>query len=130
MNDFLRIIALGIMGAVLTVLLGKQTKEMGTVLSIACCAVVFLLSFAFLEPVVDFLVKLRLLGGLNKEYTKILFKSAGMCFILEFACGVCEDAGQAALGKTVRICGNAALVYIALPLLEAVVDLLTGLLGG
>ncbi len=130
MDVFLRILALGITGAALTLIIGKQGKEMSVALSIACGVGALLLAFSLLEPVIDLTVRLRVLGNLNKEYVKILFKAAGMCLLLEFACGVCEDAGQSALGKTLRICGNACLVYLAIPLLEDVMELLQELLGG
>lgn len=130
MEHFLQIIGMGIIGAILAVVLGKREKELNVLLVIACCVGVLLLSFTFLEPIVDFLVRLRILGGLQEEYVAILLKSAGMSLILELTCTICDDAGQASLGKTVRICGNAALMYIALPLLQAVVELLEKLLGG
>ncbi len=103
---------------------------MAVMLSIACGLGALLLVFSLLEPLMDLMVRLRVLGDLNKEYVKILFKSAGICLLLEFACGVCQDAGQAALGKTLRICGSACLIYLAIPLMEAVVELLQELLGG
>lgn len=126
----MQIIGLGIIGAILTAILGKREKELSILLVIACCVAVLMLSVSLLEPVVDFVTRLRILGELQEEYVSILLKSAGMSLVLELTCAICEDAGQASLGKTVRICGNAALMYIALPLLQAVVELLERLLGG
>lgn len=130
MENFLQAVALAILGAVLALVVGNRTKEMGILLTIACTTLIAILSFAFLEPIVDFLVELRLLGELQKDHVSILLRSAGMCLVMEFACSICEDAGQSALAKIVRVCGNAALVYIALPLLQTVIQLLRELLGG
>ncbi len=130
MENFLQAIALAILGAILALILGKQTRELSILLTIACAAAIIALSFVFLEPIVDLVVELRLLGGLQEEHVSILLRAAGMCLLTEFACGVCEDVGQSTLAKMVRFCGNGALVYIALPLLMSVVELLKELLGG
>lgn len=122
--------ALGIIGAVLGLLLSRHAKELGVLLSLAACIGVILSAFSFLEPVVDFASRLRSMSGIRAEHGAILLKAAGMCMLTEITVSVCEEAGQGTLGKTLRICGSIALVYLSLPLLEQVLDLLDALLGG
>lgn len=130
MEQFLQAVGLAVIGAVLALVLGKHTKEMSILLTMGCAVGIVVLAFHFLEPVVDLVTELRLLGELQQEHVSILLKAAGMSLLTEFACGVCEDVGQSTLGKMVRFCGNGALVYIGLPLLRSVVEILKELLGG
>lgn len=48
----------------------------------------------FLEPVVDFVTELRLLGQLDGATVTILLKTAGIGLLAELAGAVCEDAGE------------------------------------
>lgn len=130
MNNYLQVIVLAVTGAILALILAKQTRELSILLTIACSVAIIGISFGFLEPIVDFVTELRLLGELEQGQVAILLRSAGMCLVTELACGICEDVGQSTLAKMVRFCGNVALVYIALPLLTAVMDVLKELLGG
>lgn len=68
----------------------------------------------FLEPVVDFVTELRLLGQLDGATVTILLKTAGVGLLAELAGAVCEDAGEGTLAKMVRLCGSAAALYLAL----------------
>lgn len=117
-------------GAVLAVVLQKQAKELSVLLVIGCSALILTLAVWFLEPVVDFVTQLRLLGELDSEMVAILLKTAGVGLLAELAGTVCEDAGEGTLGKMARLCGSAAALYLALPLLTAVLDMVSELLGG
>lgn len=128
MGHFLQAAALAMVGAVLAVVLQKQSKEISVLLVIACSAMILALSAWFLEPVVDFIARLRLLGQLDSDMVTILLKTAGIGLIAELAGAVCEDAGEGTLGKMARICGSAAALYLALPLLTSVLDMLSALL--
>lgn len=130
MGHFLQAVALSMVGAVLAVVLQKQAKELSVLLVIGCSALILTLAVWFLEPVVDFVTQLRLLGELDSEMVAILLKTAGVGLLAELAGTVCEDAGEGTLGKMARLCGSAAALYLALPLLTAVLDMVSELLGG
>ncbi len=128
MERFLQAAALAMVAAVLAVVLQKQSKEISVLLVMACSAVILVLAAWFLEPVVDFIAQLRLLGELDRDMVTILLKTAGVGLLAELAAAVCEDAGEGTLGKVARLCGSAAALYLALPLLTAVLDMLREML--
>ena len=130
MEHFLQAAALALVGAVLALVLQKQSKELAVLLTIGCSAMILTLCARFLEPVVDFVTQLRLLGNLDGEMVSILLKTVGVGILAELAAAVCEDAGEGTLGKMTRICGSAAAIYMALPLMTAVLDMVSGLLEG
>lgn len=130
MEHFLQAAALAMIGSILAIVLRKQTKELSILLVIACSAAILALGAWFLEPILDFVSRLRLMGELDDGMVAILLKTAGVGLITELACAVCEDAGEATLGKMARVCGSAAALYLALPLLTAVLDMLQAMLEG
>lgn len=130
MGYFLQAAALAMVGAVLAIVVQKQVKELSILMVIACCAIILALAARFLEPIVDFATELRILGQLDGDMVAILLKTAGVGLIAELAIAVCEDAGEGTLGKMVRLCGSAAALYLALPLMTAVLTMIQGLLEG
>lgn len=126
----MQITALGIVGAIFAALLGKDGKELSVVLVLACCLVMSIGAVALMEPLVDFVVKVKLWGNIKEQYVRILLKSVAVGLVTEFGAAICDNAGQAVLGKMMRICGNVELIYIALPLLEEIMELLLEILGG
>ena len=106
MERFLQAAALAMVAAVLAVVLQKQSKEISVLLVMACSAVILALA----------------------DMVTILLKTAGVGLLAELAAAVCEDAGEGTLGKVARLCGSAAALYLALPLLTAVLDMLREML--
>lgn len=128
MGEFYQAAALAMVAAVLVLVLQKQSRELAVLLAIAGCVAVMLLAMQFLEPVVDFVSHLQSLGQLDGGMVSILLKVAGIGLVAELAATVCEDAGEAALGKMARLCGTAAALYLSLPMLTAVLELLQKML--
>ncbi|MFR0733616.1 MAG: SpoIIIAC/SpoIIIAD family protein [Oscillospiraceae bacterium] len=128
MDRFLQAAALAMVGAVLALVVQKQAKEISILMVIACSAVILALAAWFLEPVVDFVTELRLLGQLDGATVTILLKTAGVGPPGRAGRGgVAEDAGRT-LAKMVRLCGSAAALYLALPLLTSVLDMIGDML--
>ena len=129
MELFLKSTALVLAAVILALVLGKN-REMGTLLSLAACAAVCTAAAAMLEPAMDLLEELRLLGGLSREFLRILLKSAGIGIIGELAAMICTDAGEHAMAKAVGLLSNTALLLLSLPLIRRLMELLEEVLGG
>lgn len=121
--------AAGILVAVILILtLRKQGNEIALLLSVLVCCMVAFTAAGFLQPVITFLQRLQKLGSLNVEFLSILLKIVGICFTAEIVGLVCEDAGNAALGKVLQFLASAVILYLSLPLLTKLLDLVEGIL--
>ena len=94
----------------MALVLKKESKGIGILLTIACCIAIITVAATFLEPVVDFVAQLRLVAGLDESMVGILLKAAGIGLIAEVAGAICQDAGESTLEKVVHICGNGAIL--------------------
>ena len=83
----------------------------------------------YLEPVVDFLQTLEDLGGLDRNMTATLLKAAGIGMVTEIAGLVCKDAGNESLGKVMQLLGTSVILWLSMPLLTALIELLQKILG-
>lgn len=129
METFLQAVGLILVGLVLTLVVGRQSRDMALLLSLAVCAGVCTAAVGYLSALTDFLGEIRVLGGLDREYISILFKCAGIGFLAEIAGLVCSDAGESAMGKALQILANAAVLFLSLPLLRRMLELLEEVLG-
>ncbi len=130
MERFLQAAA-GIMAAVIMwIILSKQGKEYALLLSLGACCLVLLVMFRFLEPVLDLLKQLQTLGSLQPEWLGVMLKSVGIGLVVEMGALICSDAGNAALGKTLQILGTAAVLWLSIPLMNSLMELLQQILEG
>lgn len=130
MELFLRAAAAVLLTVVLSLALGKQGKETASLLSIIVCCMVISIAIRYLEPVWELLEKLGSMGDLDNEMVGTLFKVVGIGILAEIAALVCNDAGNASLGKTLQLLSSAVILWLCIPIFIALLDLIQGILGG
>lgn len=130
MDLFLRAAAAVLLTVVLSLALGKQGKETASLLSIIVCCMVISIAIRYLEPVWELLQKLGSMGDLDNEMVGTLFKVVGIGILAEIAALVCNDAGNASLGKTLQLLSSAVILWLCIPIFIALLDLIQGILGG
>lgn len=129
MDLYLKGCAAALIGVVLCLCLGKQSKEMGMILALAICCMICTAAVSYLKPVVEFMNTLEQMGGLSRDLVTILLKASGIGLISELACLICADAGNSALGKTLQILGSAVILWLSIPLFQALLELMQQILG-
>lgn len=130
METAVQISALAVLAAVMCVLIREKEKTLALMLSILACCGILLLGAQLLHPLMTVIAKLKTLTGIQDTIISPLLKTAGIGLITQIAMGVCSDAGEVSLSKTVEISGGVLALYTALPLLLSVIELLEKLLGG
>lgn len=130
MGTFFQAAAAVLVASVLGLCIAKQGKEMASLLTVAVCAMVILAAVTFLKPVLDFLRELEALGDLNTDMVQILFKVVGIGLISEIASMICADAENASMGKALQILGSAVILWLSIPIFQALLDLIRQILGG
>ena len=130
MGEYIRWTAVVLTGLVLSLVVGKQAKDFGILLTLAVCVLVCLGAMEFLEPVTALMADLRRLGRLDSEAVEILLKAAGMGLLGELAATLCADAGEGALGKVLHLMTNAAILWLSFPLFRQILTMIEEVLAG
>lgn len=129
MERFIQVLA----GVLLTVLLGaaisKQSADMKMLLTIAVSCMVLAVVIRYLEPVIAFVEELQTAGNLDSEMVRILIKCVGISVVAEITVLVCSDSGNAALGKGIQMLATAVVLWLGLPLLQELLELVQRMLG-
>lgn len=130
MSAFIQVISVALVTVAAVLALKKGAPELAAVLSIFS---IFLLAFyalSFLRPVLDILEQLEELSGINSTVIAPVLKTAIIGILTSLCSGICEDNGENGLSKVVELCGAVMALYLSIPLISAVLDLLNALLGG
>lgn len=124
MQSFLIAAVVGLLTVIFSSLLKKQNPEFSVLLSLMACVVIALILLKLAEPVITFMERLRSFSGIDKELLTPLLKTIGIGILTQISSNVCSDAGENAIAKLIEICGGLLSIYVALPLLEAVLDMM------
>ena len=128
MTDILKIAAVAVSAALCAAVVKKQGRELALVLALAAGAVILTAALGALESVRALLDELAQLAGLEPAVLAPVVKTVGVAIITRVTVEVCKDAGEGGIASFVEIAGAAVALYLALPLVRAVLTTITGLL--
>lgn len=129
MAEYIKWAAVVLIGLILSLVIGRQSRDMSLLLTLAVCVLVSIAALTFLEPVMELLRQLRRLGNLSGEAISILLKTAGIGLLSELASLICADAGEGAMGRALQILSNAAILWLSLPLFQQILTMIEGVLA-
>lgn len=130
MTQFIQAAVIGVITVIIVSVLKKTNRELALILSIAACILISLILVQLAKPVVDFFSKLRELAGLDNALMTPMLKTLGIGLLTQLCATVCSDAGENAVANLIELCGGILALYVALPLLEAVIDMVKTMSGG
>ena len=118
-----------VMGAVLALLVRRGSPETALLLALAAAAAVIALVVPVVGELWDFLRQLETYAGVPTELFAPLYKTAAIALVVRAGGGLCRDAGESALAAVLETAGTVCALLAALPLMEAVLELLVELMG-
>ena len=128
MEQVLKIAAAALIGTVFAVLLKKTSPENALLLALAVCLGILLILVRQLGEVCDFLREVLTWGGLPEEAFAPLAKTVGIALISRTGAELCRDAGEGAVASVLEMAGAFAAILVAVPLFQAVWEMLQTLL--
>lgn len=122
----MNIVALSIIAVIATFLslvLKKYNPEYSLVISIVASIFILISILMKVTPAIDLIKDLIASSNIPSKYLMILFKAIGICFLTQFSSDACKDAGESALSAKVELAGKIAIILIALPMFEEVMQI-------
>ena len=129
MDVLIKACAFALIVSVLYQLVSGRNKEIAILLVILGCAGVLTTAMYYMEPVFAFLNKLQAIGKLNPQMLEILFKCVGIGLLAEISVLVCNDMGNASMGKTLQILATVVILWLSLPMLNSLLELMGRIFG-
>lgn len=123
------ITGIAVVAAALGTVLRQKNPEFSLAISLLTGVIILGLIITASLPLFERISSLFALTGANPEYTQILFKSLGICFITQIACDACRDLGETAVASKVETAGKLSVLLISLPLFENILGIAKSLIG-
>lgn len=120
---FIKLLALGIVGAFLGIILKRYSKELVVLLEIAVVlAGLFIVRESLLEEFASF-GKVFSSFGEGAEMFKAVFKASAVTVISKLGSELCKESGNGLMGDIVELGGRVMLIILALPFIERVTEI-------
>lgn len=129
MELFWKAISVSLLTVILGFWAGKQDKMFTMVLSVSGCILICGITAAYFTPIIRFLRALEDLGNLRSDMLEILLKAVGIGLVSEIASVVCSDGGNAGLAKMIQLVGSVVILWLSIPVFQALMDLIQTILG-
>lgn len=128
MSDVMKVAATAIVAAVCAMVVRRQVPEIGLLLATCAGVLILLYCTGAIRAAVEMMDKLIETGGLSAAVLEPVVKVTGIAIVTRLAADLCRDAKEGALASVVETAGSALALLTVLPLMSAVLELLTGLL--
>lgn len=112
----IKIMLLIICSLMLVTILKSVKSGVSVFLLIFVTAAVFVFVCTQLGNVIDFINTLASKAGIDEQYIGIILKCIGVCFLGDFAAGICRDCGENTLANNSEIVCKCSIIVIALPM--------------
>ena len=127
MAILIKVAAVAVTGAVLGLVIKKNSPEMAIMLTISLALLALFLAFDTIRSVTDFIKSLANAAQISPAVLTVVFKAVGISIITKLSADVCRDAGQSSVASGIELTGAFAALYIALPLFKTVMDMIGAL---
>lgn len=128
MPDMLRLAAIAVTAALCAAVIRKGAAELGLVLAMVAGAILLSASLDALSAVRELMNLLSDTAGLSPAVVAPVVKTTGIAILTRLAAELCRDAKESGIAAFVEMAGAACALCAALPLLETVLTMVTGLL--
>ena len=120
-------------GAILALLisltLSGTGKNFSMLLGLLTCCLITAVAMAYLEPVTELFQQLEEMIPLDNGLLNCLMKMMGIGLVGEIASMICADSGNSAMGKTLQLLTTIVILWMALPLIQTLLDMIRGVLN-
>ncbi len=128
MDGLYKIIAVGLISALIIICLKSANSELAAPVSIASGLLILLKTVSYVKEFVSFFKDMAKVTGLDDGIYKIVLKVLAISYLSEFASGAVEDLGQKNLSEKIQFASKTIMIVLAMPLLKNLIEKVVALL--
>ncbi|MBR4283711.1 MAG: stage III sporulation protein AD [Anaerotignum sp.] len=125
--DITKVIALGLIGTIFSVLLKKENPQIAMLTAAATGILIFLLLCSPLGELISLLRETAEQAGVGEGYFSIVLKVIGIAYLTQFGAQLCADAGESAVAAKIELAGKVLMMAAAAPVLTGLLETVIGL---
>lgn len=120
--DISKIIALGLVGTVFSVLLKKENPQIAMLTAAATGILIFLMLCSPLGELIVLLRETAAQAGVAEGYFMIVLKVIGVAYLTQFGAQLCADAGESAIASKIELAGKVLMMTATAPVLTGLLE--------
>lgn len=124
-----KIVGLGIVASVLSILIKGYRPELSVAISLAAVAVLFIIVSPQLKSVMTVFVNLSEKIGVDSQYIVIAVKAIGIAYITQIGAEICRDAGEGAIGTKIETGGKIIIVALSTPVIYRLLEVVDSIIN-
>ena len=128
MDGLYKIIAVGLISALIIICLKSANSELAAPVSVASGLLILLMTVSYVKEFVSFFKDMANVAGLDDGIYKIVLKVLAISYLSEFASGAVEDLGQKNLSEKIQFASKTIMIVLAMPLLKNLIEKVVALL--
>ena len=120
--DITKVIALGLIGTIFSVLLKKENPQIAMLTASATGILIFLMLCSPLGELISLLRETAEQAGVGEGYFGIVLKVIGIAYLTQFGAQLCSDAGESAIAAKIELAGKVLMMAAAAPVLTGLME--------
>ena len=116
--DFLKIVAIAIISAMLISLLKQSKPEIAVLLGVAVGIIVVILVVDELYEIILSFYNIAEISGIAGDVFALVLKIVGIGYLAEFSASVCADSGCKSIGDKILFSAKIVIMILALPIIK------------
>ena len=130
MITLVKIVAVGIIGAIASLQIKKDGPDLAVLTSVAAGIIILVFIADYLYGVIDYFKEFFSTGLGDSSIPKLIIKVLVVGYAVEFASSAVKDLGETSLSEKILLGGKIIILSMALPVIKNVFDLISSLIKG
>ena len=126
--DIIKIIGIGFLALILTIILKEYRKEYAIYVVIICGTIILFYSLDTITSIVRFLQDISKNNSFNTEFISCLLKITGISILTEYAVSICKDSGEGAIASKIDFGGKIIIISMSIPIIGTTLESLIKIL--
>jgi len=126
--EIVRIILVGIITCVASVILKNIKPELSLLVSLSGGIVILIMIINSLTSVISAFSSVVSKTNINTQLFSSILKIVGIGYLTEFGANICQDSGNGSLADKILLAGKVIILCFALPIVNSMLNVVIGLL--
>ena len=121
--DVMRIVGIGLIGAILSILLRNSKPEFSMLIPVVVSFTVLACAMPYLIRITEELSRMASSAGINSSYMRIVIKVIGISYLVCITAELCKDAGENVIAAKIELGGKLIILAMAIPIINSLLNL-------
>ena len=126
--DIIKIILIGVITSVATIVLKQFKPELSILVSLAGGVIILISLINYLGQIVSSFIQIVNKTNVNFTLFASVLKIVGVGYLTEFGANICNDTGNSSVADKVLLAGKVIILCLALPIVSSMISTIVGII--